>query len=137
MIGPWYTATSRSALQPHGSRAAFRQRLPRKPDDRECTPTIGNRPSLAALSNIRPQSLDFLRRGNPNNPTLKRFAMTLRISLLVASVAIGLAVAPAAYAESIAFKAELKGSEEVPPNDSAGIGTVDATFDTESKALDR
>jgi hypothetical protein len=61
--------------------------------------------------------------------------MTLRISLLMASVAIGLAVAPAAYAESIAFKAELKGSEEVPPNDSAGTGTVAATFDTESKAF--
>jgi hypothetical protein len=61
--------------------------------------------------------------------------MTLRISLLMASIALGLAGAPAAYAESIAFKTDLKGSEEVPPNDSQGTGTVDATFDTESKAF--
>jgi hypothetical protein len=53
----------------------------------------------------------------------------------MASVAIGLAGVPAANAESVGFKAELKGSSEVPPNDSQGAGTVEATFDTESKAF--
>jgi hypothetical protein len=40
-----------------------------------------------------------------------------------------------ALAETIAFKAELKASEEVPANDSKGTGTVTATYDTASKKL--
>ena len=35
----------------------------------------------------------------------------------------------------ISFKAELKGSNEVPPNDSKGTGTFTATYDTASKKL--
>jgi hypothetical protein len=35
----------------------------------------------------------------------------------------------------ITFKTELKGSNEVPPNDSKGTGTVTATFDTATKEL--
>ncbi|MGP0061537.1 MAG: CHRD domain-containing protein [Beijerinckiaceae bacterium] len=38
-------------------------------------------------------------------------------------------------AESIHFKADLKGSEETPPNDAKGTGTVQATYDTETKQL--
>lgn len=61
--------------------------------------------------------------------------MSLRTILLAACFATIVAGVPAANAESIAFKADLKGSSEVPPNDSAGTGTVEATFDTESKAF--
>jgi hypothetical protein len=42
---------------------------------------------------------------------------------------------PAAYAEMNSYKADLKGSAEVPPTDSKGVGTVDATYDTASKKL--
>jgi hypothetical protein len=38
-------------------------------------------------------------------------------------------------AETITFKTELKGSNEVPPNDSKGTGTVTATLDTATKEL--
>ena len=61
--------------------------------------------------------------------------MTVHISALIAAVAIALAVPTVANAESIAFTADLKGSSEVPPNESQGTGTVEATFDTESKAF--
>jgi hypothetical protein len=61
--------------------------------------------------------------------------MTVHISALIAAVAIALAVPTVANAESIAFTADLKGSSEVPPNDSQGTGSVEATFDTESKAF--
>ena len=46
-----------------------------------------------------------------------------------------LAITHPALAEMISFKAELKGSNEVPPNDSKGTGTVTATYDTASKKL--
>jgi hypothetical protein len=36
-------------------------------------------------------------------------------------------------AEVITFSVPISGAEEVPPNDSAGTGNVEATFDTESK----
>ncbi len=61
--------------------------------------------------------------------------MSLRTVLLAACFTTIVAGVPAANAESIAFKADLKGSSEVPSNDSAGTGTVEATFDTESKAF--
>jgi len=40
-----------------------------------------------------------------------------------------------AHAEMLNLKADLKGSAEVPPNQSAGTGAVTATFDTASKKL--
>ena len=40
-----------------------------------------------------------------------------------------------ARAETVHFKADLKGSEEVPPNDAKGTGNVQATYDTASKKL--
>ena len=46
-----------------------------------------------------------------------------------------LAVTHPALAEIISFKTELKGSNEVPPNDSKGTGTFTATYDTASKKL--
>lgn len=40
-----------------------------------------------------------------------------------------------ASADTIKFKADLSASNEVPPNASAGKGTLDATYDTISKQL--
>ena len=56
---------------------------------------------------------------------------------VIAGFAIALLVGFAApsYAETVQFKADLKGSSEVPPNQSAGTGSVTATFDTASKKL--
>jgi hypothetical protein len=55
--------------------------------------------------------------------------------LMAIGVALVLGAPIAAKAESIAFSADLKASSEVPPNDSPGTGTVEATFDTETKAF--
>jgi hypothetical protein len=41
----------------------------------------------------------------------------------------------AARAETITLKADLKGSNEVPPNSSAAIGNAEATLDTETRHL--
>jgi len=46
-----------------------------------------------------------------------------------------LAVTHPTLAETISFKAELKGSNEVPATDSKGTGTVTVTYDTASKKL--
>ncbi|WP_407159530.1 CHRD domain-containing protein [Bradyrhizobium sp. STM 3557] len=46
-----------------------------------------------------------------------------------------LLVATAARAEMVKLQAELKGSNEVPPNASTGSGTAEATFDTDTKFL--
>jgi hypothetical protein len=53
----------------------------------------------------------------------------------VAAIAALLAFASPTYAETMKFKADLKGAREVPPNQSAGTGTVTATYDTASKQL--
>jgi hypothetical protein len=46
-----------------------------------------------------------------------------------------LAFAAPAMAAMVHFKATLKGSNEVPPNDSKGTGAVDVTYDTDSSKL--
>ncbi|CAN5902829.1 CHRD domain-containing protein [soil metagenome] len=46
-----------------------------------------------------------------------------------------LAVAPAAFAEMVTYKATLTSAAEVPPNDSKGSGTLTATYDTVAKKL--
>jgi CHRD domain-containing protein len=40
-----------------------------------------------------------------------------------------------ARAETVKLHADMKGSNEVPPNTSSGSGTADATFDTDTKQL--
>lgn len=52
-----------------------------------------------------------------------------------AAIALLLAFAAPSYAETVQFKATLNGASEVPPNQSAGTGTVTATFDTATKQL--
>src|SRR5262245_2124771 len=39
------------------------------------------------------------------------------------------------HAETVLFKAELKASNQTPPNDSKGTGSLTATYDTISKVL--
>jgi len=55
--------------------------------------------------------------------------------IAAASLAACLAAVSPALAETVTFKASLQSSAEVPPNDSAGVGTVTATYDTASKKL--
>ena len=59
----------------------------------------------------------------------------LRYGLSGLVLAACLAVTNPALAEMISLKAELKGSNEVPPNGGKGTGTVTATYDTASKKL--
>jgi len=58
----------------------------------------------------------------------------IRATIGALALATGLAIAPA-FADSVKFMASLKASEEVPPIQSAGTGTLDATYDTASKQL--
>jgi hypothetical protein len=46
-----------------------------------------------------------------------------------------LALSPPSYADTLRFKADLKGSNEVPPNASPGTGSLTVTYDTTSKVL--
>ncbi len=50
------------------------------------------------------------------------------------AIAVILAAGPG-LAETLKFKADLKGTSEVPPNDSAGTGSGDITVDTATKKL--
>jgi hypothetical protein len=59
--------------------------------------------------------------------------MTIRIASLVAITAAGLLFAAPAQAEMLNMTAELNGASEVPANDSAGTGTLEATYDTDTK----
>lgn len=54
---------------------------------------------------------------------------------LVGLALVALAAAPAALAETVTYKADLKGSSEVPPTPSSGTGTVSANYDTATKSL--
>lgn len=58
---------------------------------------------------------------------------------LTPTIAVGLAallmLGTPAFAEEVIFSAQLLGSAAVPPNDSAGSGSVEATLDTETKVF--
>jgi hypothetical protein len=56
-------------------------------------------------------------------------------SVLATAAAALLLSTGAAFAELLNFSAELSGAAEVPPADTAGTGTLEATFDTESMAF--
>lgn len=62
-------------------------------------------------------------------------ATTFRSSLVGFAVAACFAMSVPALAEMTSFKAEMKGSSEVPPTESKGTGSVTATYDTASKTL--
>jgi CHRD domain-containing protein len=61
--------------------------------------------------------------------------ISLRSGVAALALAVLLVAGSPALAETVAFKAELKGANEVPPIDSKGTGTVTATYDTASKKL--
>jgi len=65
--------------------------------------------------------------------------MTQKTALLTSiaglALAAGLAAASPVLAETVTMKASLAAATEVPPNDSAGTGTVTVTFDTATKKL--
>jgi hypothetical protein len=62
--------------------------------------------------------------------------MHMRTASIMAATALALVFSAApALAEVINFSVELTGTAEVPPNDSAGTGTLEATLDTDSKVL--
>jgi CHRD domain-containing protein len=59
---------------------------------------------------------------------------TLITTMFAASVLAGnLVMVPVAFAETVTFKADLKASNEVPPNNSKATGLAEATFDTVTK----
>jgi hypothetical protein len=58
-----------------------------------------------------------------------------RSGLAVLTCAAAIAFSASAFAATINLKADLKPSNEVPPVDSKGAGSVTATFDTASKQL--
>ena len=60
---------------------------------------------------------------------------TRSMILASAGLALALVLSGPAFAEMISYNVPLTGAAEVPPNDSAGTGTVQATFDTETKAF--
>ena len=60
------------------------------------------------------------------------------MTILFAAIALIAGVAnatPPAHAETITLKAELKGSNEVPPNTSPATGKAEASLDTETRLL--
>ena len=57
------------------------------------------------------------------------------LHVLPLAVFVIFASAAPARAEMVAYKAALNGASEVPPNDSKGTGTVDASYDTATKKL--
>jgi hypothetical protein len=60
---------------------------------------------------------------------------TAASALLAVLIAFPLAAATPSLADTVKFKATLKGSDEVPPNQTAGSGSVTASYDTSSKVL--
>jgi hypothetical protein len=64
---------------------------------------------------------------------MKTIILWSGLSILVCGTA--LMVASPSVAATIKLKAELKPSNEVPPNDSKGTGSVDITFDEATKKL--
>jgi hypothetical protein len=59
----------------------------------------------------------------------------IRPALAAAALSVLLFTGMPAFAEMVSYKADLKASTEVPPNDSKGTGAVAATYDTTSKKL--
>jgi CHRD domain-containing protein len=70
----------------------------------------------------------FPQGGNPMRHSIRYGLGGIAITAL-------LAFAAPAFAADVQFKADLKGTSEVPPNQSAATGTVTATYDTDSKKL--
>jgi hypothetical protein len=59
---------------------------------------------------------------------------TLKAVFAASTLALALGALPA-FADQIKYTAALTAAEETPPADSKGTGTVDATYDTDTKTL--
>ena len=60
----------------------------------------------------------------------------MQSKIAAGAAALLLFAAGAAHAEMLKFKAQLRGPDEVPTNDTTGAGKVTASLDTTSKAFD-
>ncbi len=65
---------------------------------------------------------------------MKNVKLAISAGLTAASLLCGLMTAPAT-AETVTLKADLKASNEVPPNSSTATGTAEAVLDTDTKTL--
>lgn len=61
--------------------------------------------------------------------------LLIRTAVTGLATAALLSLAPAAFAQAVNYKADLKAASQVPPNDSKGTGTLAATYDPASKKL--
>jgi hypothetical protein len=61
--------------------------------------------------------------------------LLIRTAVTGLATAALLSLAPAAFAQAVNYKADLKASAEVPPADSKGSGTLQASYDPASKKL--
>jgi hypothetical protein len=61
--------------------------------------------------------------------------LKMKFGLILAGAALSTVMIPAALAETMTYKADLKGSEEVPATTSKGSGTATVTFDPATKVL--
>jgi hypothetical protein len=61
--------------------------------------------------------------------------MRLSLATAAAAAALTLAFATPTLATELKYSTVLSGQAETPPNDSKGSGTVDATYDTDTKTL--
>jgi CHRD domain len=59
----------------------------------------------------------------------------VRSMLTALACTAAIACAAPAFAETVALRADMKASSEVPPTGSSGSGTLTATYDTASKTL--
>jgi hypothetical protein len=59
----------------------------------------------------------------------------MKPALAAATLAVALLASAPAFAETVQFMTALSGAMEVPPNDSKGTGTVNASLDTDTKVL--
>jgi hypothetical protein len=64
-----------------------------------------------------------------------RFTTTANIAAVMLALIGSASLVAAARAETIVLKADLKGSNEVPPNTSPATGTAEATLDTATRNL--
>jgi hypothetical protein len=61
--------------------------------------------------------------------------INLRDLLVVSAMGAALLAAVPALADTVTFKIEMRAADEVPPNDSKGTGTVEASLDTATNVL--
>ena len=61
--------------------------------------------------------------------------LLIRTAVTGLATAALLSLAPAAFAQAVAYKADLTGAAQVPPNTTKGTGTLAATYDPASKKL--